>query len=59
MINEITKEQYPDIWDSIVEDIFVMDEKEHRRGSNFYTNFIYEINMELKTIVKNGMVLFK
>ena len=46
MINKITKEQYPDIWDSIIEDFYEMNEKEHRRGSNFYTNFIYEINEE-------------
>lgn len=45
-INKITRIEYPDIWESITEDFFEMTEKEHRRGSNFYTNFIYEINAE-------------
>jgi hypothetical protein len=46
MINKITKQEYPDIWESIVEDHYDTTEKEHRRGSNFYTNFIYNIDEE-------------
>lgn len=46
MINKISKKEYSDIWEKILEDKYDMTEKEHRRGSNFYTNFIYEINEE-------------
>jgi hypothetical protein len=46
MINKITKQEYPDIWESIIEDHYDTTEKEHRRGSNFYTNFIYNIDEE-------------
>jgi hypothetical protein len=46
-INKITQAEYPDIWDYIVGNDYVeMINKEHRRGSNFYTNFIYEIDAE-------------
>lgn len=33
-INKITRAEYPDIWDNILEDYVEMSEKEHRRGSN-------------------------
>lgn len=46
MINKITRQEYPEIWNSIIDDYYDTTEKEHRRGSNFYTNFIYEINEE-------------
>lgn len=46
MINKITKKEYSDIWDLIVDDIYCFDEKEHRRGSNFYTRCIFLIDEE-------------
>jgi len=46
MINKITKEQYPDIWDSIVDDIHEITNQEHRRGSNFYANLVFCIDAE-------------
>ena len=47
MINKITKEEYPNLWDIIVDDYYSTTEKKHRRNSNFYTNLIYKIDEEI------------
>jgi hypothetical protein len=46
MINKITKETYPDLWDKILEDVYDNTEMEHRKGSSFYTNYIFLIDEE-------------
>lgn len=45
MINEITKDMYPDIWDLILEDYYDI-EKDHRKGSSFYCTLVYLIDEE-------------
>lgn len=45
MINKITKEEYPDIWDALVEEEdYDATEKSHRRGSTFYITMRYRID---------------
>jgi len=46
LINIITKDKYPDIWDLITEDFDEFSSKEHRRGSNFYVTTIHTIDQE-------------
>jgi len=46
MINKITEQSYPDLWNEILDDIYELIEKEHRKGSSFYANQIFEINEE-------------
>lgn len=45
MANKITKEEYPDIWDALIEEQdYDATEKDHRRGSSFYITPRYRIN---------------
>ena len=46
MINEISKKDYPELWSSIIDDIYEIVNQEHRRGSNFYANMIFCIDEE-------------
>lgn len=46
MINKITEQSHPELWNEILDDIYELIEGEHRRGSNFYANQIFEINEE-------------
>lgn len=44
-INVIRKQDYPDIWNSILEDFDIISQ-EHRRGSNFFVISKHIINEE-------------
>jgi hypothetical protein len=46
MINIINEVLYPTLWNNIIEDYYDTTEKDHRRGSSFYCEFIFEINEE-------------
>lgn len=43
MITKITKKEYPDIWDNIINE-WVDLCKSHRKGSSFYANPVYCID---------------
>ena len=43
-INKITEEQYPDLWDYILDFSVAEDYHEHRRGSNYYTSHILKFD---------------
>lgn len=43
--NKITKEQYPDIWDCIIEDEYD-SVKDHRKNSNFFTTLYFLLEEE-------------
>lgn len=45
MKNSITKAEYPDIWDNLVEDE-LESETEHRKNSTFFITLYYEIDKE-------------
>lgn len=44
MIKTIKRSDYPLNWDSFIDDFHTKSYEEHRRGSNFFTRFVYEIN---------------
>lgn len=46
MINNITKIEYPNIWEYIIDDVFECSFEEHRRGPTFFKRFIYKIDEE-------------
>lgn len=43
-INKITRESHPDQFDEFIDDSVENSYQEHRRGSNFWTRSIHEIN---------------
>lgn len=46
MSNKITKEEYPDIWPLITDDVYEESSRKHRRGSNFFVNWVYKLDGE-------------
>jgi hypothetical protein len=47
MPNKITREEYPDIWDALIEEEdYDATEKSHRRGSTFYITMRFRINSD-------------
>ena len=46
MINKILRSDYPDLFNELIEDYYEILYQEHRRGSNFFTKWIIEINEE-------------
>ena len=44
MINKITKEQYPDIFEYLLDFSIAEDYHEHRRGTNYYTSRILKFD---------------
>lgn len=46
MINKITKEMFPNDWDSFTDDSEERSSSEHRKGSSFYVTFIYKLDEE-------------
>lgn len=52
-MNKITREEYPDIWDILIEEEdYDATEKSHRRGSTFYITMRFRIDSnELSDLV--------
>lgn len=47
MINKITRETVgKDLFKQITDDVYDTSYQEHRRGSNFYTRWVFEVNEE-------------
>lgn len=44
MINKITKEMFPNDWDSFTDDYIDFSSKEHRKYSNFYVNVLVQLD---------------
>lgn len=57
MINKITKSEYPEIWDIIIEEEdYDKTYKEHRRGPSFYTTLRYNINSDLNEYLDGNKI---
>lgn len=44
MINKITKEMFPNDWDSFIDDWIDFSSKEHRKYSNFYVTILFQLD---------------
>lgn len=46
MIERITKQEYPDIWPLITDDVYEESYRAHRKQSNFFVNWVYRVDKD-------------